>query len=516
MDFDIGPGDFDPSGFDTGPGDFDSGFESTPEFDTNFGEEPGMDNLDVFEDTPSIEDTPTDLNVYDIPGEIPEIEPAWSSDVPAIEIPPSETTAVDIEPTPFNEAIEYQPDSAIPEIVGPEIIDEPGYIVEPAIPELEPEDEISPETPYTPDLTVEPEIPESVPSEPGVEVAPVAPESAPESYAEPVTPSDITPVESEPEIVPDIIPGIEPAESEPDATPEVSPYTEPVEPEPQTTPDVILSIEPSEPEPNEIPIEFPDDESVKPEPDTVPGTQPESEDVELEPKNTSTIPTDESTITDTSVPKLIDDQIDLVNSVNEQLNQEFSDHLPEGVKQFDLDNVEFKPGTEFKEGEYGYYDPDTGTIVINQDTDGATETLIHEGIHMQSDNGDMVDDVGEIVHQGGIEVDHIDPETGEVSIENRPLNEGITEMLTRDCADDMGIAEITPAYVDGIEVAKALADTVGIEVVKEAYFQSDIDGLCTAVDSQLGEGALDEINTRLEFGDKNGALDIIHNGMPGD
>jgi len=209
-------------------------------------------------------------------------------------------------------------------------------------------------------------------------------------------------------------------------------------------------------------------------------------------------------------------QSEVVEIVNDQIQSDFGEYLQEDAKSMDLNTVEIKPGTEFDDNsQYGYYDwSNSGKLVVNQDAGGTVETLIHEGLHMATDNGDEIKPDGEVIHHLGIEEVSLDPDSGEIQVVNNlGLNEGITEMFTRQSAENMGIDDISIAYPDEVEVAELLSNLVGEDAVKEAYFSSDVEGLRTSVDSKLGQGAFDTINIFIDNGAPYAAITIIENGM---
>lgn len=185
----------------------------------------------------------------------------------------------------------------------------------------------------------------------------------------------------------------------------------------------------------------------------------------------------------------------------------------------DLNTVEIKPGTEFDDNsQYGYYDwYSSGKLVVNQDAGGTVETLVHEGLHMVTDNGDETKPDGELIHHLGVEEVSLDPDSGEIqAVNNLGLNEGITEMFTRQSAKNMGVDDISIAYPAEVEVAESLSNLAGKDVVKEAYFTNDVEGLRTSVDSKLGQGAFDTINIFMDYSTPYSAVTIIENGMPTD
>jgi hypothetical protein len=80
----------------------------------------------------------------------------------------------------------------------------------------------------------------------------------------------------------------------------------------------------------------------------------------------------------------------------------------------------------------------------------------------------------------------------------------------------MGVDDISIAYPTEVAVAESLSNLVGEDLVKEAYFNSDVEGLRASVDSKLGQGAFDTINICMDYGAPYAAMTIIENGMPAD
>ena len=211
------------------------------------------------------------------------------------------------------------------------------------------------------------------------------------------------------------------------------------------------------------------------------------------------------------------DSSEAISIVNNQILSDYGDYLGENAKLMDVSTVEIKPGTEFEDNStYGYYDwANTGKLVVNQDAGGTLETLVHEGLHMAADNGADMNPDGELVYHLGIEEVALDQNTGGVlAINHIGLNEGITELFTRQTAENLGVDDISIAYPDEVEVAQALGDVVGMDALKAAYFNSDVDGLRESVDSNLGEGAFDTINALMDGGVPYAAMMIIQDGMP--
>lgn len=210
-------------------------------------------------------------------------------------------------------------------------------------------------------------------------------------------------------------------------------------------------------------------------------------------------------------------QSEIVKMVNDQIQDDFGEYLQEDAKSMDLNTVEIKPGIEFdNNAQYGYYDwYNSGKLVVNQDAGGTVETLVHEGLHMATDNGDEMRPDGELIHHLGIEEVALDLDSGDIkAVSNMNLNEGITEMFTRQSVKNMGVDDISIAYPDEVEIAEFLSDLVGENVIKDAYFSSDVEGLRTSVDSELGQGAFDTINIFMDYGAPYAAMMIIEDGMP--
>ena len=78
----------------------------------------------------------------------------------------------------------------------------------------------------------------------------------------------------------------------------------------------------------------------------------------------------------------------------------------------------------------------------------------------------------------------------------------------------MGIDDISLAYPAEVGIAKSLSKLVGEDVVKNAYFNSDVDDLRLKVDSNLGQGAFDAINIFMDYGAPDAAETIVEYGMP--
>lgn len=202
-----------------------------------------------------------------------------------------------------------------------------------------------------------------------------------------------------------------------------------------------------------------------------------------------------------------------LESVNAQLEKDYG-AIKREMKTLTPENVTFQPGTEFKQDTYGGYDPLTKKIEVNQDMPGHTETLLHEGLHMNSDNGKFFDAKGGIYQQSGIEQVDLDQQGHVLAIRHRALNEGITEHFTQKSASHMGMTNISSAYPYETPIAKELSNQVGEPTLQNAYFAGDTAGLEQAVDNKLGIGAFQEISMRLDAGDYAGAKNIVTFGMP--
>ncbi len=208
------------------------------------------------------------------------------------------------------------------------------------------------------------------------------------------------------------------------------------------------------------------------------------------------------------------DQVSLIGKSDAQLQQDFSKWLQNKNSLDPNANVYFNPQEDFDPGVYGYYDPTTKKLHINKGMDGWTETALHEGIHMLSDNGMATRPDGSSVLLLGIADGEVSASGKFLGYKHTGLNEGFTELMALETAQRMGVTNFTPAYQGEIAVATALRDVVGNDTLYQMYYASNSDGLRAATDAKLGAGAFDEISIRINYGDKNGALLIINNGMP--
>ncbi|MFD3162780.1 WXG100 family type VII secretion target [Herpetosiphon sp. NSE202] len=96
----------------------------------------------------------------------------------------------------------------------------------------------------------------------------------------------------------------------------------------------------------------------------------------------------------------------------------------------------------------GFVDSD-GRVWIHQDK-GNPGTMIHEGVHKYSDEA-MI----------GV---------------SQPLNEGVTEYFTRSTTDNLGLPS-RGNYQGNYEFVSSLSSLVGEDVVADAYFNGNMDGL---------------------------------------
>jgi hypothetical protein len=184
---------------------------------------------------------------------------------------------------------------------------------------------------------------------------------------------------------------------------------------------------------------------------------------------------------------------------------------------------EFKPASFFEDLKKklgtndiiaGYYDSKTGKILMNIEAPGVKDSMVHEGLHLLTNNGLVDDGAGQLLRKVGLEIQHVDPKTLDAfKVVNRPLNEGITEMITRDLATGIGFSPTSLAYPRDLQVARKLAEKFGPDVIADAYFKSDIEGLTRIIDQQLGEGAFKTINELMDQKHFSRVMSIILAGM---
>lgn len=556
MDFDFG---MDP-GFDGG---FDGDFGPEPFFEADFNGDIPFEEPAYFNDIPPLEEIPPAEDIFELPEETYSMEPVSpemdlypeSSTMPdmnlvvpealpgsdisptemgplPLEIPPSDYMPIELEP--IDTGIETYPSDYSPDAFQPL----PDMSLYPS--ETLPDMSINPET--LPDMSINPldtlplddalPLPDYgiYPSEPLPDMS-INPENLPDTSINPFEPlpaDDGLPLPDmniNPGPLPDT--SINPFESLPADNGDAPSYIGPEETEIFHSPETTDEIEPGV-GPNPTWQEAPaDPESNVDEPDLLPGSIAPQDSV---PSDSDLTPPEEpipgdvipptqdqpDATTPTDIPTdLTPEQMDLydqINKVNDQIQKDFSEFLPESTKPIDFGQVEIRPAEEFRPGVYGTYDPDTGKLMINEDAGGATETIIHEALHMQSDKGETITDNGHTFHIVGIEEVTVDPSSGEKFPGNVLLNEGITEMLTIKTAENMGMTDISPAYQDQVEVAEALADEVGLDTIQHAYLNANPEELRAAVDAKFGEGSYNEINTRLNLGDIDGAIALIRSG----
>jgi len=173
---------------------------------------------------------------------------------------------------------------------------------------------------------------------------------------------------------------------------------------------------------------------------------------------------------------------------DEIILKKYKDKLPDDKQEGGLGEKGTKvlADTEFRKvydeafGDDGEYDltiafaaPSSGEVFIHRER--ANEgTPYHETLHLYSND--------EYLELG------------------KNMIEGTTEYFTRKETDGRGINR-SGIYDEEMSTISALADVVGDDVLEQAYFSGDVDGLKEAVDKKVGQGGFDKFQKAMSAGD---------------
>lgn len=210
---------------------------------------------------------------------------------------------------------------------------------------------------------------------------------------------------------------------------------------------------------------------------------------------------------------------DYVDEVQNDIIEEHSDHLDN--LGFSMSSISGKTNSYSLEDYEGTFGVSEGTLahhnmednsihIIEGNKDVMMHSSTHEVFHAASYQSDVVEESNEGLVEtrcsGVLEIQYHYDENGNcLSVEEngRGLNEGITEMMTVDYLDSKEEYEASMsvnAYHENVAVSRQICDVVGHDVVNEAYFGGNREGLEDAVNMYAKDDhAFVELNKDLDI-----------------
>lgn len=130
----------------------------------------------------------------------------------------------------------------------------------------------------------------------------------------------------------------------------------------------------------------------------------------------------------------------------------------------------------------GYYEGGT-RLIIQEGTDYVTQTLVHENLHMLSNNSNGDGVIKKRKYGGGYD--------------NIGINEAITEMLTKRSLGEQYGPDYS-AYSENRDAMTILENSLGEDLIAEAYFQNKPELMEQKIEDVLGYGSWGQLSEAFD------------------